>query len=308
LSPESVAGESPWFAGKDLPVWIYRVNRRPAGSLFDEPLPDVLDALSANLLAAPEGRTGTRYQREWRVGNVETNAAERGLTGRIGWSRSGEQTTNVWDENDRAWTDTVVPSKTSAAAPFWFDADRRYLGILRHPSFDPPIISSVLEKMLNLAEARRNDGFANVTWAVDAVGDTSEFRSWLDRTDAVTFVEFVFERPNPDAEEEFQDLFDRLNRLEAEKITERVVAQDKTAGISKSGLLHDPTVASFMAAAAAAFGYILARGRQGSRKVKFDQRRDLLTETAETVGVTWDAAEQSVRDAVKRATGRSKNG
>lgn len=308
MSPESVPEDSPWFAGKDLAVWIYRINRRPVGSLFDEPLPDVLEALFANLTAAPAAMLGTRSQREWRVGNIELNSSDRSLTGRIGWSRSGEQNQNIWDDDARAWVDTVVPSKTSAAAPFWFEADRRYLGILRHPSFQPRVLSSVLDYMINMAEARRGRGLANVNWAVDAVGDRSEFQSWLDRTDAVTLVEFVFERPNPDAEEDFENLFERLDRMEAEKITERVVAQDKDAGISKAGLLHDPTATSFIAAAGAAFGYIVAKGMQGGRKVNFDQRRDLMTETVETVGVTWDSAAQSVRAAVKRAVGRSNNG
>ncbi|GAA4293015.1 hypothetical protein [Mycobacterium paraffinicum] len=309
-TPKADPEERPWFARKNLLVWIYRVNRRPAGTLFDdaEPLPDVLDHLFQNLNAAPEVTTGRAHKREWRVGNVERNETDRSLRGRIGWSRSGEQLAIVWDAGARAWVDTVVADEASAAAPFWFEAERRYIGILKHPSFEPQVLSSVLEQMLNIAEARRTEDFPTVAWAVDAVGDTAGFRSWLERTDAVTSLEFVFERPNPDAEDEFRELLERMDRLKSQKISDRVVAQDPAVGIDKAGLLHDPVSLAFMAAAGAAFGYIVGRGRRGSRKVKFDQRRNLLTESVEAVGPTWDSAAEGVRAAVERALGRSKNG
>ncbi|CQD08083.1 hypothetical protein BN970_01560 [Mycolicibacterium conceptionense] len=162
--------------------------------------------------------------------------------------------------------------------------------------------------MLNRAEVRRNNGLANIVWAVDPVGDTGEFESWLSQTDRVSSVQFVFERPNPDAEEEFEHLFERLDRLESKRITERIVARDGSTGLSKDGLRNDPTSKAFIAAAAAAFGYIVAKGSRGKKRVAFDQRRDLMTETVEAVGVTWDSAAQSVRTAVQRAVGRSDSG
>ncbi|CQD08077.1 hypothetical protein BN970_01559 [Mycolicibacterium conceptionense] len=67
------------------------------------------------------------------------DVSDRSLTGRIGWSRTGEQITNVWNDTDKAWVDTVVSNETSAASPFWFAADRRYLGYLDILHFDPKL-------------------------------------------------------------------------------------------------------------------------------------------------------------------------
>ena len=310
LSPESVPAESLWFAGKDLPVWIYRVNRRPAGTLFDSPPGDVLPAFAANLKAAGEVRKGGRYQRIWRVGNVESDEQDRSVAGRVGWSRTDVQIANVWDDGAKAWRDEFVSSEVSATAPFWFDATQRYLGVLRHPTFEPKVVSSVLESMLNRAELRLNRSGrpTNVVWGVDPVIDRREFQSWLDSTDVLTGIDFVFLRPNQDAEELFEHLFERIDRLEANKIKESITARDLAAGLSKEGLRNDRESSALIDAAARAYGYIVARGRRGQTKVLFDQRKDLMSETAESVGTTWNSAVQSVRSAVRRVARRLTHG
>lgn len=308
MSPESVPDESQWFAGKDVPVWIYRVNRRPAGSLFDGKLDDVLTSFTTNLRAAIEIRTGGRYQRIYRVGNVASDEAERSVSGRLGWSRTDVQLATVWDDQAKAWQDEFVSSEVSATAPFWFDANQRYLGVMRHPSFDPKAVSSVLGGMLNRAEVRLRKAPPTVVWGVDPVVDRREFQSWLETTDVVTSVDFVFLRPNPDAEEAFEHLFERIDRLQADKIRESITARDQAAGLSKDGIRNDPESNALITAASRAFGYIVARGRRARRKVRFDQRQDLMSETAESVGPTWDSAVQSVRLAVQRAVRRSSSG
>ena len=311
VSPESIPDDAPWFAGKDLQVWIYRVNRRPAGTLFDEPLTDLEKHFQLNLEYASEVTTGRRYQREWRIGNVQATD-DAAISGRLGWYRHGEQITNVWDDKTKAWVDTVVTSDTSAAAPFWLETGTRFLGVLRHPSFKPRAVSQVLAELLNAAERRRareaTGGLPVVIWAVDPVVDEQEFRSGVERTDAVRSVQFVFERPNPDAEEEFAPLFARMNALKAELIAERIAAQDDRTGLDKEALLNDETSKGYIAAAKAAFGYIVARGRRGSKKVRFDQRQNLMSETTDTVGVTWSSATTGVGDAVRRAERRAGRG
>lgn len=118
----------------------------------------------------------------------------------------------------------------------------------------------------------------------------------------------MFERPNPDAEEEFEPLFQRMNTMKAELIAERIAAQDARAGLDKEALLNDETAKRYIAAAKAAFGYIVARGRRGNKKVRFDQRQNLMSETTDTVGVTWASATTGVREAVRRAERRAGRG
>ena len=51
--------------------------------------------------------------------------------------------------------------------------------------------------------------------------DLQGFYQWVASTDRVVGVEFVFKRPNPDAEREFEELFARMNELEASQIGNR---------------------------------------------------------------------------------------
>lgn len=233
------------------------------------------------------------------------------MTGIIGWSRSGEQLANVWNDDSKSWVDEMTANQVSATSPFAFSVDKRYIGILKHPTFKPMVVAGVLQEMLNRAEARRDDavaGIPNVLWGVDPVGDRSEFKAWIDRTDAVTSLEFVFMRPNPDAEDAFQHLFDRLDALESSKICERIVARNPETGINKQGLQQDATSGAFITAAMAAFGYVVGKGFRNGRKVKFDQRQNMMTEEIEHVGSTWESATLNVKDAVQRATGRAADG
>lgn len=293
-----------WFAGKDLSVLVYKVNRRPIGAdpqLF-EPPPDILEHFDATLrrLRRPV-ESGRRFQREWRVGNLDRHD-EGSLTGMLGWSRSGEALSNVWDEEAQEWRDIVVPSDVSGVAPFAYLQDKGLFGVLRHPSFAEQTVQRVLTEMLTRGE--HLSGFPTVNWAVEPVGDPREFYDWLDAADAVTELKFVFERPNPDAEKAFEEIFERLDRLEAEKIRETITARDKQAGINREGLRSDRTSTGFILAAMAGFGFVVGTAYRGTKKVVYDQRNQALREPVQDVAPDWASATEQVLEAVRRVTTR----
>lgn len=298
-------GEGHWFAGKTLDVLIYKVNRRPIEAdlnLF-EPPPDALVHLNETLRRQQRPVTsGRRYQREWRVGNIAHDVEAGTITGMLGWSRSGEALTNVWDEDTQEWRDEVVRSEASGVAPFAYLRDQRFLGVLKHPSFTENTVQWVLTEMLNRSEQRWR--IPTVVWAVEPVGDPREFYAWLDSAESITELKFVFERPNPDGEEAFEELFERLDRLEAEKISERITARDQDAGLNKDGLRSDPVTQAFISAAMAAFGFVVGRAYRGGRKVTYDQRQQALREPIENVSADWPSATEQVAGAVRRVTQR----
>ena len=305
-------GGGHWFAGKTVDVLIYKVNRRPIEADLNvfQPPADALEHLFAVLYQQRRPiKSGRRHQREWRVGNLQMDAPAGTIVGMLGWSRSGEVLTNVWDEEAAEWRDEVVASEASGVAPFAFLKDDRFLGVLKHPSFTENTVQWVLTEMLNRAE--QYDRMPAVVWAVEPVGDPGEFFAWLDQAESVTELKFVFERPNPDGEEAFNELFQRLDRLEADKIRETITARDPEVGLSKEGLTSDRVTRGFIMAAMAAFGFVVGKAYRGGKKVTYDQRQQALREPVENVSPDWPAATRDVLGAVRRVTqrrGRNTNG
>lgn len=311
--PDGFVERPHWFSGRELDVLVYKVNRRPLyvdtlfAEVYRERQPeDSLRHLQENILEHdPTTVSGTAYKRTWQIGNVRADLTRGFLTGRLGWRREGEAVAADWDAERRAWVDRVVPGDHSAVAPFAFIRDGRYLGVLRHPAFDEKTVAQVLAQLLNAAEQQREE--PTTDWDVEPVGDKEEFYAWLARTDLVTSVEFVFKRPNPDAEPEFVELFERLNFLRAEQIREVVSTRDYREGLNKEALRIEPATRAFIAAAMVAYGYLVGRGLRRGRKVKYDQRSKVARERVADVGVSWEDATSQVLAAVQRA-GRRKQG
>jgi hypothetical protein len=293
-----------WFAGKDADTLLYKVNRRTpvAGeTLFSQP-DDVLDHLEQVLAVSVPYETGRAHKRLWHIGNKVFDHRAGTLTGRVGWTRPTEVVAPVWDDERQEWADRVLASDVTVVAPFAFTANDRYLGVLRHSTFDDRTIADVFTQILNRGEARRAE--PSTEWDVEPIGDPEEFYAWVASTDRVVSVEFVFKRPNPDAEREFEQLFDRMNQLEARQIRELIAAQDNERGLSKQALSTEPITRSFIAAAMAAYGYIVGRGFRRGLRETYDQRRRGARERIENVSPTWDGATEEVLGAVRRARGR----
>lgn len=296
-----------WFAGKDVDVLIFRVNRRPIGDpmLFAPPR-SLLSHLRRVLSADRDHpvRSGRRYQREWRVGNLVVGAGT--LTGMIGWSRSGIALSNMYDPVSGEWRDTVVPTDVAAVSPFALTTNLRFLGVLKHPEFTEKTLAHVFTELLNRGEQSLD--MPTVAWAVEPVGDRAGFDEWVASTEAITQVKFVFRRPNPDAEPEFEHLFERLDALKAEQIVEQVTALDKNTGLDKDALREDETTQGFISAAMVAFGYVTGRGYRQGKETKYDQRRSARRETVRSLPADWEGARDKVLRAVRKVTKREQDG
>lgn len=234
--PAAVEPTQTWFAGKDVDTLIYRINRRtPATGATLFPQPDsVLRHLAEALSVSVSVETGRAYKRLWHIGNKIFDYRAGTLTGRVGWTRPQDVLAPLWDDERQEWADRVVPGDVTVVAPFAFTADGRYLGVLRHSSFREQTIADVFIQILNRGEARRRE--PSTDWDVEPVGDEQDFYEWVASTDRIVNVEFVFKRPNPDAEREFEQLFARMNDLQASQIREAIAAQDAERGLSKQAL------------------------------------------------------------------------
>jgi hypothetical protein len=302
--PAAVEPTQRWFAGKDVDTLLYRINRRtPAAGETIFPQPEsVLAHLEEVLAVSVPVETGRAYKRLWHIGNKVFDYRAGTLTGRVGWTRPQEVLAPVWDDGRQEWADRVVPGDVTVVAPFAFTGDGRYLGVLRHSSFREKTIADVFIQILNRGEARRRE--SGTDWDVEPIGDVQDFYDWVDSTDRIVNVEFVFKRPNPDAEREFEQLFARMNELEANQIREAISAQDADRGLSKQALRTEPISRMFIAAAMAAFGYVVGRGFLHGRSDTYDQRRRVARERIENVAASWDGATEEVLQAVRRARGR----
>ncbi|MCS5519172.1 DUF4747 family protein [Curtobacterium flaccumfaciens] len=296
----------PWFAKDNTQVLYYRVNRRPIGGepgLF-KPDPDLLSHLERALSSAGPVESGRKYKRAWRLGNLKFDRDGGSFTAQLGWARTSEALGRVWNDSTHEWTDRVVPKDDSAVAPIAFDLRTRVLGVLKHPSFSTEtVISQVLTQALN--DGEHAEDFPSTDWSVQPLGDNASFEQWLDSVDQLLVLRMIFKRPNPDAEPEFQKLFDRLDNFEAEEIKEEIRARDKERGLRKDQVRKDPDVRGHISAAMVAFGRIFASGRRNGKSVAYDQTKHGLRETLGYVGGDWDTATQEVLRAVER-TGRDR--
>lgn len=303
---DKASGGQLWFAKPGQEVLFYRINRRPIGgdpSLF-QPDPDLLGNLERVLEPAEPATSGTQYQRTWRLGDLRFNAERGTFVGRLGWARSGEAVGQAWDEEQHSWLDRVVPRDESAVAPVAFSANGRILGILKNPSFSTePVLGDVLTQILNRGERRMD--FPTTEWSVEPLGDSQEFYEWLEDLDQLLILRMVFERPNPDGEEQFQELFERLDAYEADQIKEEIRARDEATGLKKDAVKDDPTTQGFMVAALRyAFGRVWAKGKKQGRTVHYDQRKQVARTSVDIVGGDWETATDSVLAAVERQTER----
>jgi len=111
----------------------------------------------------------------------------------------------------------------------------------------------------------------------------------------------VFERPNPDGEPEFEELFARLDRYHADQIKEEIRARDQPSGLEKQAVREDPTTKGFLLAALDhAFGRVWAKGKKNGRSATYDQRHRVQRQSLENVGTDWDTATEAVLAAVTR--------
>lgn len=299
---------APWFSRDGADVLYFKVNRRPIGddpSLFSPPA-DVLEHIRLVLTSHPVASSGSRYKREWRLGNLYFDAEHGWFTGQLGWARTGEILRPIWDAERGEWSDQIVPQNEGATVPVAFSIEGETLGVLKHPTFTTEdTIESVLSSIFNKGE--RETVFPTTEWGIDPLGDEKSFQSWLMSVDQVLSLKMTFQRPNPDGEAEFQELFDRLDSFRARVIKEEIRASDPNLGLNKNAIQKDSITRQFISAAMRAYGYLVGTGLKRGENTTYDQRQEVLREHISDVGSDMEEATEAVLNAVK-AMGKKRNG
>jgi hypothetical protein len=291
----------PWFAEKEVPVWFFKVNRRPLAqpTFLADRIEDPLLHVAEVLPFGEPVETGRAHKRIWRLGDRELDVDMAILTGQIGWERPERREAGRFDQERKSWIDVVEETAAIAHAPFLYDGVTTGLAVLGHRSFEPDTIAFVFTALLNRGEQRRG---ATAEWNVEPLLDVGTFRDWLSRTDVIERVAFVAKLPNPDILPEFQPLLDRLEARRAAALREIWEARDEEEGLHK--IEDDPDARQMIAMAERGYGHVTARGHStdGSRAY-FNQRRvarsrptpPLPSTVGEMVGVFIDFALSRLR-------------
>lgn len=291
---------APWFSRDGADVLYFKVNRRPIGgdpNLFS-PQDDVLSHIATVLAPHSLASSGHKHKREWRLGNLEFDHQAGYFTGLFGWSRSGEAVRPAWDDVAGEWSDRIVPQDEGAVVPVAFTVDGETLGVLKHPSFTTEdTIETVLTKIFNAGEL--STSFATTDWGIEPLGNEKTFQNWLNSIDQLLDLKMTFKRPNPDGEDDFQELFDRLDSFKAKLIKEEIVASDEDLGLDKTAVQNDSITRQFISAAMRAYGYLVGRGRKNGRTTRYDQRHEVLREHIPDVGGDMHDATEAVLKAVQ---------
>lgn len=264
---------APWFSRDGADVLYFKVNRRPIGGdpNFFEPEPDLLAHISRVLAPHSLASSGRNPKREWRLGNLDFNSEDGWFVGQLGWFRSGEATLPAWDDDAGRWTDRIVSQDDGAVVPVAFTVDGETLGVLRHPSFTTErTLDVVLTEIFNSGEKTTSSTNTDWTipttdWAIEPLGDEKSFQSWLENLDQLLNLKMTFKRPNPDGEDDFQEIFERLDALKASYIKEEYAASDEEQGLDKAAVRNDSVTKQFVSAAMRAYGFLVGHGRRGGK-------------------------------------------
>jgi hypothetical protein len=290
-----------WFAGKELSVLIFKVNRRPPDGLpFYNPPEIVYEHLKEVMNTHISDKSGRRYQRNWRIGNIIFDDKQETIRGRLGWSRSSEKLSQAYDDKIQAWVDQVISQDAAAVAPFAFQAKGELLGVLRHPDFDVKTLITILSQLLNRGERYNRE--PTTIWAVEPVGDEIDFNKWINEIDILSSIKFVFHRPNPSARRSFEDANERIDNIGADQITEDITVDKnkRKVGLNKEGVKIDPISKGYIDAGMAGYGYVVGKGKKNGQKNDWDQRVRVRVEMIEAVSPDYENAGEQIVIALKR--------
>ena len=284
---------TPWFAGRDVPLLLYRVNRRPLAQLklFSQQPAKFLDHLVECLLFGAEvataGRGSTRY---WRLGNRHISIEEGYLAGLIGYRSGDTEAQDEYDEDNAEWKHTVVPTERRVTAPFVVVAATRLLVVAKHPTFGETTLPYVFEYLLQQGERARSE--QTTEWAVEAVLDSKDFDRWVQETAVVSSVAFDVRMPNPDSSELFDQLVQHMNTAEA-NLHHSLKARDPERGLNKN-FEQDSLSQALLDMAKRSFAIIRASGRNAQGRTRTYSQRERVRRQTALMPRGYDEAEATV--------------
>lgn len=298
-----------WFAGKQVQVLTFRINRRPTaqGNLFAEQPDSFMDHLSQCLQFGLEiTTTGRGHERKWRLGNRYTGEHEQWLSGWIGFRADNSEERDEYDVDAASWLTEVVDTEISSTAPFVIVNDTRYLCVAKHPKFSEGVLPVVFETLLNLGERERDQ--VTTDWSVEPVLDIVDFESWLQDMAVVDQVTFTVKRPNPDADEDFEQLDDHLRATGAGTLIHTLKPSDRDRGLTKNFNL-DSISHGLMQMARLSFAAIKATGRNLVGVPKYyDQGRRVRRQKVRMPATPPEATQRLVEYAIGQELERGLGG
>src|SRR4051812_25311283 len=103
--PSVQSEKPPWFAGREVPVVFYKVNRWPLAQedLFAERIEDQLEHVALVLKPGEAVTTGRRFRRTWYVGDIHVERKRHFIVGQIGWERPDLRELGKFDPDLKSW-------------------------------------------------------------------------------------------------------------------------------------------------------------------------------------------------------------
>jgi hypothetical protein len=253
-----------------------------------------MDHLTEVLVFGEVVVTGRGSKREWILGNREISEDEGALIGQIGWRSGGSESENEYDPENKVWVDVIREKENSARTVFCFDEQSRILGVLKHPTFNEKVIPLVFEEIMRKGESRRM--WPSTDWAVEPILDERSFTQWLREVDSVRRVELVAKLPNPDGLEEFGELWEDMQSMDARMIKQEMEAATPNGLV---GLQNNERVRNHIAMSERAYGYVAAKGLKDGRKTVYDQRKNVQRTTVEDLPPFWGQIKNVVMSHVR---------
>ena len=266
---------APWFADREVPVLVYRINRRPRpqGKLFAVQPDNFMDHLVECLRVGDETVTkGHGHERHWMIGNRHISSNLDSFSGRIGFRSPDVEVSESYDSASGDWLTNVVETERTVTAPFAVAAGTRFLAVAKHKSFSESVLPKVFEQVLRAGEEARE--YPTTDWAVEPVLDEHDFERWLRGTAVLQSIRFEVKLPNPDAEESFLQLHKHLDSAGAGEMTHSLKPRDPEAGLNKD-FEQEPISQGLMAMARKSFAQLRAKGtgKTGSTREYSQTRR-----------------------------------
>ena len=268
--------KQPWFSNRSVSVVVFRINRRPRsqGSLFRPRQENFMDHLREVLLYGESIRVGKRGNRRWRLGHQRIDPAGRFIAGILGWETQETHQQDYFDRSSAQWVPGVATNSRVTLAPFSIHIASRRLFVVKHHTFRETTIATVFRKLLNQGE--QTSITPTTDWDVQPLLDEEDFEDWLCDIAVLDQIKFVAKLPNPDAEEEFLELIEQMEEIQAGKLTHILTAADTEAGLSKR-LQENRITRALMHMSKQGYASISASAHDNaSRKVKFLQSNRTL--------------------------------
>jgi len=286
----------PWYAGREIGVYLFRINRRPRaqGNLFSQGVsdPPFIDHLTEVLLMGTPVVTGRRHQREWLLGNREIDSLQRYLSGWVGYDTTGPGRRDRYDDATKSWVTEEVEEERTAKAPFAIAVETRLLGVARHPTFRPGPLAVVFESVLNQGESTRQG--PTTDWGVEPLLDEPDFERWLAGTTVLDRVTFSVKLPNPDADESFRQISEHLRNMDSD-LTHTLRPRDKDRGLSKD-FQEDPISQGLLEMAKRSFAQVTAKGKSAIGRLREYSQTDRVRQGHVTLPQESLQAQQSLGD------------